>query len=72
MLLLCRLSAFAFLNEPLSSLNGKSRGWLGRDLRAILQDTGQTALLVTHSLTEARLMADEIGSIRAGQFHVDF
>jgi len=60
------------LDEPLSSLDGKSRSRLGRDVRTILQTTGQTALLVTHSLKEAQLMADEIGSIREGQYHPSF
>jgi len=56
------------LDEPLSSLDGNSRNRLGRDLRSILTTTGQTALLVTHSLSEAQLMADDIGSIRSGKF----
>jgi len=59
------------LDEPLSSLDGKSRNRLGRDLRIILQATGQTALLVTHSLSEAQTLADEIGSIKQGQYHRD-
>jgi len=57
------------LDEPLSSLDGKSRNRLGRDLRNILTATGQTALLVTHSLSEAELMADEIGSLKGGKFY---
>jgi len=61
--------AILLLDEPLSSLDSKSRKRLGHDLRTILQATGQTALLVTHSLSEARLMADEIGSIHAGKFY---
>jgi len=61
--------AILLLDEPLSSLDGKSRHRLGRDLRTILQAAGQTALLVTHSLSEARLMADEIGTIKQGKFH---
>jgi len=63
--------AILLLDEPLSSLDGKSRNRLGRDLRTILQATGQTALLVTHSLSEAQIMADEIGSIKDGRFHLN-
>jgi len=48
------------LDEPLSSLDGASRKRLGQDVRDILQETGQSALLVTHSMAEARLMADDI------------
>jgi len=59
------------LDEPLSSLDGRSRNRLGRDLRTILQAAGQTALLVTHSLSEAKTMADVIGSIKDGQYHAD-
>jgi len=58
------------LDEPLSSLDGKNRNRLGRDLRTILQATGQTTLLVTHSLSEAELMADEIGFIRGGKYYI--
>jgi len=60
------------LDEPLSSLDGNSRNRLGRDLRTILSATGQTALLVTHSLKEARLMADAIGTIECGKYHAGF
>ncbi|APS29419.1 ABC transporter ATP-binding protein [Pectobacterium brasiliense] len=58
--------AVLLLDEPLSSLDPDSRKRLGQEVRDILRDAGQTALLVTHSEQEAELMASHIGYLKAG------
>ncbi|TCV08979.1 iron(III) transport system ATP-binding protein [Samsonia erythrinae] len=58
--------AVLLLDEPLSSLDPDSRKRLGQDVRDILRDAGQTALLVTHSEQEAELMASHIGDLKEG------
>lgn len=59
--------AVLLLDEPLSSLDPDSRKRLGQDVRDILRDAGQTALLVTHSEQEAELMASHIGYLKEGK-----
>ena len=44
------------LDEPFSSLDKKTRVGLSREVRDILHEAGQTALLVTYSEHEAYLM----------------
>jgi iron(III) transport system ATP-binding protein len=56
------------LDEPFSSLDKQTRERLGREVRDILRDAGQTALLVTHSEHEAQLMADNIGYVQQGEY----
>lgn len=56
------------LDEPFSSLDKKTRQRLGTEVRDILRDAGQTALLVTHSEHEAQLMADHIGYVQQGEY----
>ena len=56
------------LDEPFSSLNKKTRERLSGEVRDILRDAGQTALLVTHSEQEAHLMADHIGYVQQGEY----
>ena len=58
------------LDEPFSSLDKRTRERLGGEVRDILRAAGQTALLVTHSEHEARLMADHIGFVKLGQYHI--
>ncbi|KFX06824.1 ABC transporter [Pectobacterium betavasculorum] len=58
--------AVLLLDEPLSSLDPDSRKRLGQEVRDILRDAGQTALLVTHSEQEAELMASHIGYLKEG------
>ncbi|HEB0854865.1 ABC transporter ATP-binding protein [Citrobacter freundii] len=58
------------LDEPFSSLDKRTRERLGGEVRDILRAAGQTALLVTHSEHEARLMADHIGFVKMGQYHI--
>lgn len=56
------------LDEPFSSLDKKTRERLGNEVRDILREAGQTALLVTHSEHEAHLMADHIGYVQMGKY----
>ncbi|MGD9703493.1 MAG: GNAT family N-acetyltransferase [Acidimicrobiia bacterium] len=56
------------LDEPLTGLDGALHDQLATDLRAVLTETGTTAILVTHDLEEARTVADrtvEIGDLSA-------
>jgi multiple sugar transport system ATP-binding protein len=54
------------LDEPLSNLDAKLR-LLRDDLRAILKQTGMTALYVTHDQAEAVVLGDRIGVMRDGK-----
>ena len=57
------------LDEPLTGLDGELHDQLAVDLRAVLTQTGTTAILVTHDLAEAGTVADrivEIGDLSAG------
>lgn len=56
------------LDEPFSSLDKQTRERLGGEVRDILREAGQTALLVTHSEHEAQLMADHIGYVQQGEY----
>jgi iron(III) transport system ATP-binding protein len=55
------------LDEPFASLDPALREHLGFEVRDVLQRTGTTALLVTHSQAEAFTMADRVGVMRAGR-----
>lgn len=55
------------LDEPLSALDTNLRERLGRDLRAILHESGTTALLVTHDHEEAFTVADRMALMRSGR-----
>ncbi len=46
------------LDEPLSALDRDQHDRLAADLRRVLVETGTTALLVTHDVTEAAVLAD--------------
>jgi iron(III) transport system ATP-binding protein len=54
------------LDEPFSSLDPDLREKLSLDVRRILKAQGSTALLVTHSQTEAFAMADRVGVLSDG------
>jgi len=54
------------LDEPFSSLDPELREKLALEVRRILKDQGSTALLVTHSQTEAFAMADQVGVLSKG------
>lgn len=48
-------------------MTADSRKRLGLEVRDILREAGQTALLVTHSEDEAQLMADKINYLKNGR-----
>lgn len=55
------------LDEPFSSLDVDLRERLAQELRAILKQTGTTALFVTHDQLEAFAVGDVIGVMHQGQ-----
>ena len=54
------------LDEPFSNLDVALRERLSVEVRAILKESGTTAILVTHDQREAFALADEIGIMRDG------
>ncbi|MEY3996367.1 MAG: Spermidine/putrescine import ATP-binding protein PotA 2 [Pseudomonadota bacterium] len=55
------------LDEPFSNLDVELRERLGQEVRAILKQTGTTAILVTHDQYEAFAVADKIGVVSDGK-----
>ncbi|MGC9123337.1 MAG: ATP-binding cassette domain-containing protein [Thermoplasmata archaeon] len=55
------------LDEPLVSLDPKTREMFLEELKKLHEDMRFTALHVTHSLEEARLLSDRIGIINSGK-----
>jgi iron(III) transport system ATP-binding protein len=55
------------LDEPFSSLDVDLRERLAQEVRGILQESGTTALLVTHDQFEAFAVGDTIGVIHQGR-----
>ena len=55
------------LDEPFSNLDVDTRERLTAEVRDILRQAGQTALLVTHNQAEAKAMADHIGVMHNGR-----
>lgn len=55
------------LDEPFSSLDSRTRERIGVEVRDILRAAGQTALMVTHSETEARMMGGAIVEVQQGR-----
>jgi iron(III) transport system ATP-binding protein len=55
------------LDEPFSSLDVDLRERLAHELRTILQQSGTTALFVTHDQLEAFALGDRIGVMNAGR-----
>lgn len=55
------------LDEPFSSLDPDLRERLSLEVRRLLKQQGSTALLVTHSQTEAFAMADKVGVLKDGR-----
>ena len=55
------------LDEPLSSLDRELRERLAVDLRAILQQTHTTAIMVTHDQDEAAVVADRVAIMDDGR-----
>jgi iron(III) transport system ATP-binding protein len=59
--------ALLLLDEPFSSLDADLREALSLELRAILKETGTTAVFVTHDQREAFAVSDRVGVMRAGR-----
>jgi iron(III) transport system ATP-binding protein len=57
------------LDEPFSSLDAALRASVREEVRAILHDAGQTALLVTHDQEEALSITDRVGVMFDGRLH---
>lgn len=55
------------LDEPFSNLDVDLRERLSLEVRAILKETGTSAILVTHDQHEAFAVADRIGIMHAGR-----
>jgi len=55
------------LDEPLSNLDAKLRLEMRLEIRRVQQETGITAILVTHDQVEAMSMCDRIAIIDAGR-----
>lgn len=54
------------LDEPFSNLDSNTREHLAAEVRSILREAGQSAILVTHNQAEALALADRIGSLSGG------
>ena len=54
------------LDEPFGALDPLTRDEVADDYRAIHDELGLTTMMVTHDMTEALLLADRIGVMRAG------
>jgi len=54
------------LDEPFGALDPLTRDEVADDYRAIHDELGLTTVMVTHDMTEALLLADRIGAMRAG------
>ena len=59
--------ALLLFDEPFSNLDGVMRERLSNEVREILKQARQTALLVTHNHAEAQTMADRIGLMDRGR-----
>jgi len=55
-----------FLDEPFAALDAPTRAGLIPELAARLRETGTTAVIVTHELTEATALADRLGILLDG------
>jgi molybdate transport system ATP-binding protein len=64
---LARRPAALLLDEPLSALDPRRRAAAGRELAAVIAETGVPALLVTHDFTEAAVLGSRVGVIDEGR-----
>jgi tungstate transport system ATP-binding protein len=55
------------LDEPFSALDAPTRSRLLMELQALLSETAQTAIFVTHDLDEALLLGDRVAVLLAGR-----
>ncbi|TRW86122.1 ABC transporter ATP-binding protein [Mycolicibacterium sp. 018/SC-01/001] len=63
---LVRTPALFLFDEPLSNLDAKLRVELRSEIRRLQQESGITALYVTHDQEEAMTIADQLVVLRAG------
>lgn len=56
-----------FLDEPFAALDAPTRAELIESLRAVLAETGTTAVLVTHDRNEALALGDRVGVLMGGR-----
>ena len=59
--------AFVLLDEPFGALDAITRADLQTSFLGLRRDLQLTAVLVTHDLSEAFLLADRVGVLRAGR-----
>jgi molybdenum ABC transporter ATP-binding protein len=64
---LARRPAALLLDEPLSALDPRLRAHAGRELAAVVSETGVPALLVTHDFIEAAVLGTRVGVIDGGR-----
>ena len=55
------------LDEPLASLDPRTRARAGRELAELLEDLGVPSIVVTHDFAEAALLASEIAVLDSGR-----
>lgn len=65
----CLETPLILMDEPFSALDGPTRHQLIYDLRAILSETNQTCLFVTHDLEEALAIGDKVAVFFNGYLH---
>ncbi|MBO8142689.1 MAG: ATP-binding cassette domain-containing protein [Firmicutes bacterium] len=56
-----------FMDEPFSALDFPTKAALMEDLKAVLRESGTTAVLVTHDFLEATFMADRLAVLVGGE-----
>jgi molybdate transport system ATP-binding protein len=64
---LARQPKLLLLDEPLSALDPNTRGRIGDQLRAVLDEAGVPALIVTHSYEEAVSLAERVVVLEEGR-----
>ena len=55
------------MDEPFGALDPDTRAELQREFQRIQRELGQTVMLVTHDLAEARLLAHRVGVLQNGR-----
>jgi molybdate transport system ATP-binding protein len=55
------------LDEPLASLDPRTRASAARELAAVVTESGVPAIVVTHDFAEAALLADEVAVLDQGR-----
>jgi molybdate transport system ATP-binding protein len=63
---LAREPAVLLLDEPLASLDARTRATAAAQLSAVVRDTGVPTILVTHDFAEAAQLADEVAVVDGG------